>query len=101
MKVTKLLIQKMAKSFLNLAKNGRLVRSNRFKKLSETQPQKKPKKLIPRDITVNLTTTKDKILKVAREMMYHLEEKTRVQMAVVCFSPELWKPEGRGRRFRW
>lgn len=31
--------------------------------------------------------------------MYHLEEKTRVQMAVVCFSPELWKPEGRGRRF--
>ena len=62
----------MAKSFLNLAKNGR---SNRFKKLSETQPQKKPKKLIPRDIIIKLMITKDKILKVARKMMYHLEEK--------------------------
>ena len=59
----------MAKSFLNLAENGR---SNRFKKLGETQPQKKPKKLIPRDIIVKLMITKDKILKVARKMMYHL-----------------------------
>ena len=68
-------MQKMAKSFLNLEKNGRLVRSNRFKKLSETQPQKKPKKLIPRDIIVKRMITKDKILKAASKMMYHLEQK--------------------------
>lgn len=49
--------------------------SNRFKKLSETQPGKKPKKLIPRDIIVKLMTSRDKILKEAQEMMYHLEEK--------------------------
>ena len=41
--------------------------SSRFKKLSETQTEKKPKKSIPPHIIVKLLTTKDKILKVAGE----------------------------------